>query len=50
MKIDTHVHFGGSIPVQTIWEIIKENKLHELAGTYEEVEEGVVFKGGGFEG
>ena len=50
MKIDTHIHFGGSIPTQTIWEIIQENKLYELAGTQKEVEEGMIFKGGGFEG
>ena len=48
MLIDTHVHFGGSIPVATIWEITQGQ---HLSISYEEVHKRTIYDGtGGFGG
>lgn len=37
MWVDSHCHFGGSIPVSCIWEIIDSFELYHLASSYDEV-------------
>ncbi len=37
MKIDTHLHLGGSIPVSFVWETIRELGLKHLAESYDDV-------------
>jgi adenosine deaminase len=50
MLIDTHIHFGGSIPTETVWEIIQE-KHQDLSSSHEEVRENMIYDGtGGFNG
>jgi len=44
MKIDTHRHLGGSIPVYWVWDTIKELGLKHLAETEEEVSAAMTFK------
>ena len=49
MLIDTHIHFGGSIPLDCIWEIIKRNKWNNLSATYADLEKSMIYDGtGGF--
>lgn len=43
MLIDTHRHFGGSIPVACVWEIIEAKNLHWLAESVEDVESQMTF-------
>ena len=49
MLIDTHIHFGGSIPLDCLWEIIKRNKWNNLSATYADLEKSMIYDGtGGF--
>jgi adenosine deaminase len=37
MRIDTHRHFGGSIPTVFVWETIRDGDLHWLAESHDDV-------------
>lgn len=37
LKIDTHLHLGGSIPVSFVWDVVQKHNLKHLAETHEDV-------------
>lgn len=46
--IDTHFHFGGSIPANTIWDLVQEERSFYLASSLEDVTRQTTFNGGSF--
>ncbi len=46
--IDTHFHFGGSIPATTIWKLVQEDQSYFLANSLEDVIRQTTFNGGSF--
>lgn len=43
MRIDTHRHLGGSIPVEWVWNTIKERGWYYLAESYDDVKKVMTF-------
>lgn len=46
--IDTHFHFGGSIPAKTIWDLVQEEQSFYLANSLDDVIRQTTFKSGSF--
>ena len=42
-KIDSHIHFGGSIPVQFVWSAIQKQKQFHLAKSLRDVADAMTF-------
>lgn len=45
LKVDPHLHLGGCIPVEFVWQTIQKLGLRHLAETYEEVVAQMTFGG-----